>query len=198
MLGNTEEPKFKSAVFVNNIALNKYPHNNLFNRYYFQFYRPNPEKCIERATKLANEGFKLVASTHNSLIHCIKNLPNSKEIYQKLGTDFLYQNVPKGHYHQTLFKKVSSKKIPLVLMQYPTLPISQLTDYFKDINPRPKNLFFLSNEHNFNQVLQNVSYYSIFKDGFRGTWGHTTNYGNHLITDNVLQFLEKNFKLVAH
>ncbi len=89
----------------------------------------------------------------------------------------------KLHY-QEMYNLINSKNIKMVVMQYPTLSINQLKDYFTETKDR-KNLFFVSNEHNFNSALLNTSYDTLFYDFVGRTFGHTTTYGSRLIAENL-------------
>ncbi len=75
---------------------------------------------------------------------------------------------------KTILNLASQRKIPVILMQYPTLPLQDLeNDLAHD-----SNTFFIENNIN-------------FSDRFKKTWGHCTLEGNKLIVDNLLKTVKK-------
>lgn len=84
------------------------------------------------------------------------------------------------HYN-FLYKTLQQRKIKLVAMQYPTLDISILKNYFTD----SKEIEFVENKLNFAPYMTQAKKDEVFSDFFARTWGHTTEKGHRLIAQNV-------------
>lgn len=88
---------------------------------------------------------------------------------------------------ETILNLASQRKIPVILMQYPTLPLQDLeNDLAHD-----SNTFFIENIINFQEVIAKNGYDYVFFDRFKKTWGHCTLEGNKLIVDNLLKTVKK-------
>ena len=82
------------------------------------------------------------------------------------------------------------KDIKLIIMSYPTLPVFPYKILFKDFD----NIVYVSNQENFEKELSNKPYFDIFKDSFAGNFGHCTEFGNELISNNLADTLEEIIK----
>lgn len=102
--------------------------------------------------------------------------------FTKADGDILKKN------YQAFLGKLHDRKIPLLAMQYPTLPLSKLEELFQDSPVKP--VMFIGNEKNFAAALESGKYSEIFLDRFRGSWGHTTTEGHRLIALQVADALE--------
>ena len=87
-------------------------------------------------------------------------------------------------------KQIIDNDIVYICMGYPTIPINEFKDFFKESNLLNK-IYFVSNENNFKEALSKYSFYQIFRDNFAGTFGHCTNYGNELIAKNLAETIIK-------
>ena len=95
----------------------------------------------------------------------------------------------------TLYKLLHEKGVKLIVMQYPTLKVDEVKNYFSG----DEDIIFVSNEENFNKALEKSPYNEYFVDSFKGKYaygtrasqpsakifGHATKKGNQLIAENV-------------
>jgi len=113
------------------------------------------------------------------------------------GTQFHYRYVA---------SQLTNRSIHWIVMQYPTLDIELLKNYFRtltgigDVLPEYSDISFLSNQENFKKALIKKGWNEIFTDNFAGTFGHTTNEGSQMIAETALQgvfaVLKKNQNLI--
>ena len=101
----------------------------------------------------------------------------------------LYEQQRISHMDQALaesFKEIYSiakrHDVQLMVMQYPTMDVSELYPYFPD-----SDVVFISNEEPFRTLLLNTSYEELFKDRQGGFFGHSTELGHRMIAENVAQ-----------
>lgn len=87
-------------------------------------------------------------------------------------------------------KQIIDNDITYICMGYPTIPIQTFKIFFEDTNLLNK-IYFVSNEYNFKDALNQYSYYQIFRDNFAGSFGHCTDYGNELIARNLAETISK-------
>ena len=90
-------------------------------------------------------------------------------------------------YYRHLAAYLREAGIPLVTMQYPTLPIQDL----QSLLPDKAGIVFIENRDNFLRALAAEPKENIFTDLFRRTWGHCTQKGNRLIAENLAERLDK-------
>jgi tetratricopeptide (TPR) repeat protein len=118
------------------------------------------------------------------------------------GSEFKNTKCKKGFENEFLATKnhylyihglSKKKKITYIIMQYPTLSIQPLRDFFpQEIQ---KDIIFVSNEETFKKVLEKKNYETLFIDRFGlaiegnqifcGNFGHTTIEGSKLIAENT-------------
>ncbi len=114
-----------------------------------------------------------------------------KELYNQFGYSFdinTNQDFEATEYHfRLMFSVLNETGIKFVVMQYPTLDISELKEIFNGND----NIIFISNEENFNKALKTGKYEDLFIDHIRPTFGHATQVGNRLIAENVANVLEE-------
>ncbi|MBI2653871.1 tetratricopeptide repeat protein [Candidatus Woesearchaeota archaeon] len=101
-----------------------------------------------------------------------------------------YRPTPKENYRK-LYKTLNERGIKLIAMQYPTLDVRDLKNYFRG----DEDIIFVSNEENFKKALENASYNEYFLDNIRPTFGHPTLKANQLVTENVANVILKELKL---
>lgn len=82
------------------------------------------------------------------------------------------------------------KDIKLIIMSYPTLPVFPYKILFKDFD----NIAYVNNQEIFEKELNKKPYFDIFKDSFAGNFGHCTEFGNKLISNNLTDTLEEIIK----
>ncbi len=105
-------------------------------------------------------------------------------------------NKTKANYNK-LFNLIEREKKLYVVMQYPTLSIEPIKDFFSEEDQ--KNIIFISNKENFQEALKNENYNELFIDNFGlnqginsvfyGKFGHTTAKGSKLIAENVANII---------
>lgn len=93
--------------------------------------------------------------------------------------------------YRALHKLLKDRNITLVAMQYPTVPIEKLMEFFKskpgeEVDPEFQDIMFVENEKNFGEALAKHPYDDIFYDRFGKTWGHATGLGQIIISQAVL------------
>ena len=98
--------------------------------------------------------------------------------------------ITKYHYNK-LYDITKRNKIKYLAMQYPTLSIEPVINFF----PEDNDITFVSNEDIFKKALKNREYHEYFIDNlgmdeeripaFKGNFGHTTAKGSRLIAENV-------------
>ncbi|MBS3159152.1 tetratricopeptide repeat protein [Candidatus Woesearchaeota archaeon] len=117
-----------------------------------------------------------------------------KAIIQKNGIWSNDDRITQQNY-LTLYKLLHEKGVKLIVMQYPTLKVDEVKNYFSG----DEDIIFVSNEENFNKALEKSPYNEYFVDSFKGKYaygtrasqpsakifGHATKKGNQLIAENV-------------
>jgi hypothetical protein len=103
----------------------------------------------------------------------------------------LLEYVPTRRHYRIMHQILKDRGIKLVAMQYPTLKLEELQAYFKDktgrLETQAEDIFFVSNRDNFVSSLESKKYEEIFVDRFRGSWGHTTDFGYELLADSAFR-----------
>ncbi len=114
---------------------------------------------------------------------------------EQFGIELEQEENPTKKNYRILAHLVMNQNALLIAMQYPTKPVAQLKEYFEpELSASEhiyKNIVFVSNELNFNDALRKHKYEDVFVDRLRGSWGHTTDFGNQLIAESVGQEVEK-------
>ena len=77
--------------------------------------------------------------------------------------------------------KILSRKIKVIVMQYPLRDIGPLKDYIGQKNA----LTFVENKQNFKEAVAGQDYNYYFKDNIAYNFGHCTRAGNELIAKNL-------------
>lgn len=83
---------------------------------------------------------------------------------------------------QLLVKKFQEKDIPVIVMQYPLLPISPL----KQIIIEHKGVTFVENVNSFQEALEKKKYDDVFSDRFGFVFGHMTPFGAQVMALNLV------------
>ncbi|MDD5021550.1 MAG: hypothetical protein PHR82_05350 [Endomicrobiaceae bacterium] len=92
-----------------------------------------------------------------------------------------------------IVKKLVSKNIKILSMQYPVRSVESLKNILKD-EKYYDTITFVSNETFFKQALKEKKYKDIFTDQFGGDFGHCTYLGNTFIAKQLVEILDT-FKL---
>ncbi|MBR9679064.1 MAG: hypothetical protein GON13_02245 [Nanoarchaeota archaeon] len=103
-----------------------------------------------------------------------------------LPVNLLEQDILEYHYN-TLHKKIQEKNIIYFAMQYPTLNIQEIKNYFT-LEDQTK-IIFISNKENFEEYLKQGKYDELFYDSFGKSFGHATKKGNIMIAENVAKII---------
>lgn len=174
-------------------AFELYPFNRKVAYWHLNGSQVTPEICADAAKKLLPCG-----NTSDDLLHEIA-------LCSVGSTDEFLQTEMKNHgfsrsdeklglktfHYRSLFSELQSRNIFYLAMQYPTLPLENLKSYFSDktgaVESQFREINFISNEDNFNEYLKFHSYDEVFRDHFRGSWGHTTDIGYQLIADSAFK-----------
>jgi len=89
--------------------------------------------------------------------------------------------------YEKIFQETSKRKIRLIAMQYPMLSVSPL----KEILRRHKEVIFVDNDKIFKNAVRGASYGEYFFDQFAGGFGHCTNKGDTLLSENLADAILK-------
>jgi hypothetical protein len=119
-----------------------------------------------------------------------------EDFYKEMGFSFNilknYTYDVKQYHYQQVYKILSDRRIKYVVMQYPTLSVTELKKMFNG----DEDIIFVSNEENFKKALKNGKYEDYFIDNFPGyNFGHCTLKGNRLIAENVANVILKELKI---
>jgi len=89
--------------------------------------------------------------------------------------------------YSLILDRILSRKIKVIVMQYPLEDIDVLKNYLGDRN----GVIYVENKENFKEALtkENFNYY--FKDNFAYNFGHCTRAGNALIAQNLSKVIEE-------
>lgn len=169
------------------------PHNQWNSFWYF-----NRHTHTEKYRAVCLEDFYLIEpylnflpeEIINNIVHCFLNKPLPASLLNILSSKGIKisqerAKVTRRHY-QILNKILTDKGITHVAMQYPTLSINQIKDY---LGPKA-DVIYIENRENFQPFL-GERYNEVFKDRFRGTWGHTNQRGHGMIADKLTSTIER-------
>jgi len=114
----------------------------------------------------------------------------AEEAYQRiLQIRLNYYNPILVRNYQQIYDILNEREIKLFIMQYPVREIEEFKNFFTE--EQQKNIVFISNKENFEEVLENVGYDALFIDRFAGDFGHCTLKGNRLMAENVANVILK-------
>ncbi|HIH47970.1 TPA: tetratricopeptide repeat protein [Candidatus Woesearchaeota archaeon] len=82
--------------------------------------------------------------------------------------------------YQLIYQALHERNIPLIAMQYPTIPLAQLQAMFDD----GQEVIFVGNEE-FNEALKTTPREDLFTDHQFGSFGHCTRKGYRMIAEKV-------------
>jgi hypothetical protein len=174
----------KSVNLIDDRVLNGYYDQH---RYLYELYKKNgyPQKIIPLLSRAIENNPKSIFF-HHLLSGIYSDLGNT-ELAVKYATkaQILSMNrIHKNHYStlKNIAAMTNKENIKLIVMQYPLLDILPLQLILK----KYENVTYVSNKQNFLNVLTKEGYYHLFEDRFAGTFGHCTQNGNELISDNLL------------
>lgn len=171
---------------------------NLFWYYHFNSLTESGRKNCREDFKFVQRYLKLIPDEAlNNLIKCFYDTEQPLALRNLLAAKGItfskdYYHAAKRNY-QILNQKLVDRGIVHVAMQYPTVHIQQLKNYF----PKKAKVIFVENRENFKPYL-GERYDEIFVDRFRKTWGHTNMKGHTLIARQLVAPVEdiiKNLKL---
>jgi len=153
---------------------------------------PERSQCVDFSKTILACGENVDDGILTQILYCLSSHPD-RELRQKIhelgvtldsGADD-----PTTDNYRAVARMLDARGIRYIAMQYPTLPLAQLTARFRAPNktllPAFRKITFVSNEDNFGEALKTNSYDSLFLDRFRGSWGHATKKGNRLIAERA-------------
>lgn len=139
--------------------------------------------CAQHDAVLAAEP---LFRSRNLLIARSEPVPRSENLQETTWT-----LSPTAQDYRILHEFLRRAGISHVAMQYPTLALDSLKAYFRGADGRIEEPFrdivFVSNEENFAQALKSRPYDEIFRDRYKGSWGHTAGAGHQLIAEAALK-----------
>ena len=160
---------------------------------------------MSRIYKVRNDFSK----AHGVLLHALEKDPQSEIIHRDLvslcfefnrkdlAEYYLHQDqgpaagpldLKLGEYYRKMYRIADQRGIKFVCVQYPTLYIDPLKEFFgNDV----KNIIFIENRDNFLSALRRHPYNYLFADMFAGTFGHCTIEGNRLLAANIAEAIYK-------
>lgn len=167
--------------------LNPYDYYNAF----WMMNNATRDMCIKASYKLLPCGSNVPDAILSEIMVCgahdsaILNDPTVRSRGMQLAPQ---NSSPTARHYRMMVDLLQKQGIKLVAMQYPTLSVETLKSMVLD-QADPSSLSadvtFVSNEENFTQALKKNSFEKIFTDRFRGSWGHTTQFGHELIGLNA-------------
>ncbi|MCA9400824.1 MAG: tetratricopeptide repeat protein [Candidatus Omnitrophica bacterium] len=86
---------------------------------------------------------------------------------------------------QKLHALARQNGIPLVIVQYPMLPVEPLKRMFLE----PNHVLFVDNQEVFKNAVQTEGFNAVFTDNFAGTFGHCTPRGNRILAENIAELI---------
>ena len=108
------------------------------------------------------------------------------------------------HYKQ-IYSMAKKYNVKFVVMQYPTLSIKALSDFFTE--EEQEDIIFVENEENFKEAIEKGGYEDYFTDEvglsrlkdspFFGKYGHATIKGNMLIAENAADSITNYLNITA-
>ncbi|MAZ47771.1 MAG: hypothetical protein CME65_04370 [Halobacteriovoraceae bacterium] len=164
---------------------------NLFWYFHSHNFTAQSRKTCREDFKLVEDFIDIISDeTFISIVKCFEgeNRPDSiNRILKEKNIGLVQDQIEdtKKNY-QILHQILRSRGIAHIAMQYPTLPIATLKNYFS----KDDKIVFVENRENFAPYL-GKKYYEVFKDRFRKTWGHTNQIGHGMIAQQVLGPVEE-------
>ncbi len=145
----------------------------------------NMTECRKYSKYIVNQ-VELDAETQTRLSYCYRF--EDEALSKLLPATFKTMGQKKKNANrETILNLAAQRKIPVILMQYPTLPLQDLENGLT----HDSNTFFIENNINFQEAMAQNGYDYVFFDRFKKTWGHCTLEGNKLIVDNLLVTVKK-------
>lgn len=90
---------------------------------------------------------------------------------------------------QKIVGEMQARKIPVIMMQYPRLPIGPIRTILLNHN----DVSFLENKNNFEDALKTKTFKDLFEDQFGLVFGHFTPFGADLVAENVFQEIKRHY-----
>ncbi len=156
---------------------------------WFYLLHNQTEEAEELFYALRNKDLKMQKTVYSELWKRYidqKNYQDASELLRKMGIILADEYSPETPSPETLanylrlHEIISSNKIPMVIVQYPTLSLNQLNQFLVG-----KDVIFVSNKENFQRAIQLNRYSDLFRDYEHGSFGHPTREGSFLIAEEV-------------
>lgn len=164
---------------------------------FWKMNRATPQMCKEATEKLLPCGSNIPDAILSEIVVCAGNDPTvlNHPVIRKRGMMMApSEKTPTMHHYKLMIDILNHHDVKLVAMQYPTLSLDSLKQIITQNGAYPENLngvTLVSNEKNFEEALKKNKFDRIFKDRFRGSWGHTTQLGHDIIADNLFPTIQQ-------
>ena len=161
---------------------------------------PDDGTCAIDAAKVLECPDNIFDGLFSRILNCpsLNNSPQLEKLLTERGLSMAHTarlDLTRVHY-QNLFRLLSHKGISLMAMQYPTMDIEGLQQYFSlpngQLDPTYSKVILVENKKNFFRAVERLGYSAIFTDKFATTWGHTSEIGHEILAESALSAMEKN------
>lgn len=184
------QKKFQEQIKVYKDRLKKRPESSsiIFEiaKYY---YRESIYKEAERYLKLGIEK-KDNQAIKNKMLEMLKSIyvkEGRLEEISLLNDGILKASKRTDININEIYKIVTEKNIPLVLIQYPLRDVNDLKVFLRD----SKDAYFVDNNESFEKAVEQYGFDEVFVDAFAGDFGHGSALGNKIIAENVAKVILK-------
>jgi len=133
--------------------------------------------------------YDILTIAYASLDHHEKSSLNSEKA-ENIRRNTYNSNTQSNY--EKLITLLQEKNIKIIVMQYPLRNLENLKKMLRtkfDLS----NFLFVDNEAPFQKAIHEKNYDVYFKDRFAGNFGHRTNEGHHLIAENIVKVLKREF-----
>nr|BDT28954.1 GDSL-type esterase/lipase family protein [Bacteriovorax sp. HI3] len=153
---------------------------------YYEKDLKNSQKALEQIEEYLNQ--RMISYFRFELVNI------RKEIRNKLGMPpaeakvlTYWENMTFKRNLQYLVRKFQARGIPVIVMQYPLMPVAPL----KRILLNDSGVIFVENINNFEEVLHKKTYNEVFTDNFAHVFGHMTSLGAQTMAENLVPVILK-------
>lgn len=158
--------------------------------------KSDPQNCDWTAQQILQQNVVPSDLTLFRLSTCSWDQPHTRELFSNYNTTFKLNTANASatiESYTQLIQYARQKAICIIVVQYPILSIKRLQDDLSKIDGDGR-LIFVENKDNFESELRKRPWSDLFVDEFAVHFGHTTDFGNHLISENVFTHLRESLK----
>jgi hypothetical protein len=196
--GEKDSDHKNSTDFYKRSLATKFQGGSLLTETMYEYIRTeNDEECLKLAEIYAGHDwvvsdFLLRRFSQCALISLKKASPlveNWKKLFETVNPGFNFDEVVRGEElsiasYRATYRLLKKRNITLIAMQFPTLPIQTLKDFFTEGDFQ--DIIFAENKTNFDEALKKYGSDKVFTDKFNNfNFGHTTGFGHSLIADTA-------------